>query len=104
MFSSHEKNLGHYRRYDKKSLKGIIDLDKFEIVDLWYQDILGVLGSLYYFKLKKTDLKSESGHGLVRNQGKIYDKILIPIQGLFEKIIRFPFGLNLTAILKRIDD
>ncbi|RPI17563.1 MAG: class I SAM-dependent methyltransferase [Ignavibacteriae bacterium] len=102
LYSPNDELLGHYRRYDKKTLRSIIDKDKYKILDIWYQDIFGVFGSLYYFKIKKIKLKSDTGVDLVKNQGKIYDKYLIPFQSLFENFFRLPLGLSLTAVLKKI--
>jgi hypothetical protein len=69
---------------------------------MWYQDPIGILGSLYFFKLKKTKLKSSSGQKLLSTQGLIYDKFIIPIEEYIEKFINFPIGLNLTAVLQKI--
>lgn len=101
LFSVHDEMLGHYRRYNKKILKDIVDTDKYTITDIWYQDILGVLGSLYFFKIKKTKLASTDGVQLVRNQGNIYDKYVIPFESFIEKFVRFPLGLSLTAVLQK---
>lgn len=102
LYSPNDEVLGHYRRYNKKVMKSIIDRNKFKIEAMWYQDIFGVMGSLYFFKIKKIKLKSETGIGLVKNQGKIYDRYLVPIQSIFEKFIRLPLGLSLTAALRKI--
>jgi len=101
LFSVHDKVLGHYRRYNKKMIKSIVDIDKYETVKLWYQDPIGVLGSLYFFKLRKIKMKSDQGFNLAKNQGGIYDKYVIPFEKNIEKIIKFPFGLSLTAILRK---
>jgi 2-polyprenyl-3-methyl-5-hydroxy-6-metoxy-1,4-benzoquinol methylase len=101
LFSVHDEMLGHYRRYNKKVLKDIVDTDKYAVTDIWYQDILGVLGSLYFFKIKKTKLASTNGVQLVRNQGNIYDKYIIPFESFIEKFVRFPLGLSLTAVLQK---
>jgi 2-polyprenyl-3-methyl-5-hydroxy-6-metoxy-1,4-benzoquinol methylase len=101
LFSVHDELLGHYRRYNKKSLKNIIDREKFKIKKIWYQDPIGVIGSFYFFKLKKVKLDTDSGVGLVKNQGKLYDKYIIPFQGFIEKFMRFPIGLSLTAVLQK---
>jgi ubiquinone/menaquinone biosynthesis C-methylase UbiE len=101
LYSIHDEMLGHFRRYNKKSLRSIIDTSKFEIVKLWYQDPIGVFGSWFYFKIKKIKLKSEEGADLVESQGKIYDKLVIPMEKQVEKYITFPFGLSLTAILRK---
>ena len=101
LFSVHDEMLGHYRRYNKKTIKNIVDTDKYEIKDIWYQDILGVLGSLFFFKIKKIKLANSDGAQLVRNQGSVYDNYVIPFESFVENYIRFPLGLSLTAVLQK---
>lgn len=101
LFSDHDRMLGHYRRYNKSMLKNIVDTNKYELVKLWYQDPIGVFGSLFFFKFKKIKLKSDQGRDLVSKQGGIYDKYVIPFEKQLEKLITFPFGLSLTAVLKK---
>ena len=55
LFSIHDKTLGHYRRYNKKMLKSIVDDNKYELVKIWYQDPIGVLGSLYFLNSEKLE-------------------------------------------------
>jgi SAM-dependent methyltransferase len=101
LYSAHDETLGHYRRYNKKLLKKAIDLNKYEIVKLWYQDPIGVFGSFLYFKLLKIKIKSDEGLKLAKNQGGFYDKYIIPFEKKIEKYITFPFGLSLTVVLRR---
>ena len=101
LFSVHDEILGHYRRYNKIMLNSIIDIEKYEIKKLWYQDPIGAFGSWYFFKKKKIKVKSEEGLSLAKNQGGIYDKYVIPFEKQIEKLIEFPFGLSLTAILQK---
>jgi 2-polyprenyl-3-methyl-5-hydroxy-6-metoxy-1,4-benzoquinol methylase len=102
LFSVHDEMLGHYRRYNKKMLRSIIDPSKYKIEKIWYNDPIGVLGSWYFFKFKKIKLKSDEGKNLVSSQGGVYDKYIIPFEGAIEKFITFPFGLSLNAVLKKI--
>ncbi len=102
LFSVHDKMLGHHRRYNKKMLKSIIDINKFKIKKIWYQDPIGVFDSFYFFKVKKIKLKSQEGKELVSSQGNIYNKYIIPFEEKIEKIFTFPFGLSLTAIIQKI--
>jgi len=74
LFSQHDIMIGHYRRYNKINFKQMVDNKLFEIKKLWYQDAIGMIGSLIFFKLKKVKLKSDEGINLVKNQGKFYDK------------------------------
>jgi ubiquinone/menaquinone biosynthesis C-methylase UbiE len=101
LFSVHDEMLGHYRRYNKRIFREIVDLNFFKIKKLWYQDAIGMIGSFIFFKLKKVKLKSKEGIGLVKNQGKLYDKYLIPIEKFYEKFITLPFGLSITCILEK---
>ncbi len=101
LFSDHDRSLGHYRRYTKTSMKRIIDTKKFIIEDMWYQDILGMIGSFLYFKLRKIRLQTPKGKNLVQTHGQFYDRYIIPFERFMEKIIRFPLGLTLTVILKK---
>jgi hypothetical protein len=93
--------LGHFRRYNKRNFRDMVDTALYDIKDLWFQDEIGMVGSLLYFKMKKVRLKSKEGIGLVKNQGKIYDKYIIPFEKCYGRFLRFPFGLSLTGILEK---
>ena len=101
LFSIHDEILGHFRRYNKKMIETIVDTDKYEIIKIWYQDPIGILGSYFFFKLRKIKIKSDQGISLAKIQGGIYDKYVIPFEKYIEKYITFPFCLSLTAILKK---
>jgi SAM-dependent methyltransferase len=99
LFSVHDTMLGHYRRYNKSNFRDMVNTDLFTIEKLWFQDAIGILGSFFFFKMKKIELKSNEGAELVKNQGKIYDKYVIPFEKFYEQLITLPFGLSLTGIL-----
>lgn len=101
LYSEHDKSLGHFRRYNIKLLKSIINNEKYKIKKIWYNDPIGVLGSFYFFKFRKIKLKSNAGENLLKNQGSIYETYIIPFEKVIEKYIKFPFGLSLTAILQK---
>ena len=102
LFSDHDRSIGHFRRYSRKSLRSVIDTTKFQIVKMSYQDPIGILGSLIYFKILKVKLNTNHGSKLVKNQGQIYENYIIPFEQYLEKYFSFPFGLNLTAVLKKL--
>ena len=101
LFSIHDETLGHYRRYNKYNFKQMVDKDIFNIEKLFYNDAIGVFGSLFYFKFKKISIKSESGINLANKQGKIYDKYIIPFEKWYESFLTIPFGLSLTGVLSK---
>lgn len=101
LFSVHDKMLGHFRRYNRANFKAMVDSSLYETKKLWYQDAIGVVGSFIFFKLKKIELKSNEGVNLVKNQGNVYDKYLIPFEKFYERFITLPFGLSITGILEK---
>jgi len=101
LFSPHDELVGHVRRYNKKNFRAMVDTSLYDLKDLWFQDEIGMIGSFIFFKIKKVKLKSEKGVNLVKNQGRFYDKYVIPFEKFYEKFIRFPFGLSLTGILQK---
>jgi len=101
LFSVHDEMLGHYRRYTKKIMREAINDEYYETVRMFYNDPIGMFGSLLYFKILKKKLNTSEGVSLVKNQGGIYDKYVIPFERRLEKFVTFPFGLSLTAILRR---
>lgn len=101
LFSVHDKLLGHFRRYNKSNFRAMVDFNLYKINKLWYQDAIGTVGSFIFFKLKKIEVKSDKGIDLVKNQGKMYDKYVIPFEKFYEKFITLPFGLSITGVLEK---
>ena len=101
LFSIHDKALGHYRRYNKKSLRASIDTDKYRICDIWYQDPIGVLGAGYFLKLKKIPLVAQNGQKNLDGVKGFYLNWIIPFQSKIEKFVRFPFGLSITGVFQK---
>lgn len=99
LFSVHDELLGHYRRYTKAMLKKAVDTEKYRIERLWYSDPIGVAGSFLFFKVLKKKLNTGEGADLVKQQGGIYDKYVIPFEKKVERYVTFPFGLSLNAVL-----
>ncbi len=101
LFSIHDEASGHYRRYNKKSLRATIDTDKYRICDIWYQDPIGILGVWYFFKLRKIPLVSENGRRNLGGMSRFYFDWIIPFQSRIEKFARPPFGLSLTGVFQK---
>lgn len=94
-----DKNVSHYRRYNKGQLKTLAEQCDMEVVKNIYFNALGVIP--YYLKGKKRVKEDESfSTGLNENNSKIYNfasKILEPI----EKAIPPVFGISDVIVLKK---
>lgn len=94
-----DKNVSHYRRYDRGVLKKLAAECDMEVVKNGYFNALGIIP--YYLKGKKKIKEGESfSTGLNENNSKLYNfasKILEPI----EKVIPPLFGISEVIILKK---
>jgi cyclopropane fatty-acyl-phospholipid synthase-like methyltransferase len=94
LYSPFDKTIGHYRRYDKLSLRKISP-PSLELTSLKYFDAIGFFASL----ANKTVLKSSMP---TLRQVLFWDKILVPISRVMDPILRHNFGKTIIAIWKKI--
>ena len=90
LFSIHDRTIGNFKRYSERNFREACDDCLFSIEDLWLQYQIGV-GSFFYFKLLKIELKSKQGVYLVLKRGSLYNKYLKPLESFCEKLFRIPF-------------
>ena len=80
LYSSVDKEVGHYRRYVKKDIQRLFDTQKWTVSEVKYVDFLGwFLGFLF----KCVDRKNGK---IPVGKLKIYDKYFFPISVLLDKI------------------
>ena len=87
-----DKNLSHYRRYDKKELNQKLTNAGFKIVDIFTFNKIGTLGWIWQGMIFKKDT-------LGKENMKIFNK-LMPIIRKLDIFIPFP-GLSLIAIIEK---
>jgi len=83
----------HYRRYNKKDIKKVLDIAKFKDVNISYTNMAGFFGWYYHGKVLKIK---------THNKGDIslFDK-LVPLFAKVEKIIIPRFGLSMIVVCKK---
>lgn len=93
MFSEFDKNIGHYRRYNKKLLRK--DINKLLLEkNVFYLDSMGFFASLVNKLILKKSNPSESN--II-----FWDKILIKISKLTDKLFFHLFGKSLVGIYQK---
>jgi len=89
LYSPHDKKIGHYRRYTKKTAQAILTKSGFSVEKVRYWNLLGFFGWLINFKILKKDLRNTTKFSLIS---------ILCAWLKIESKIKMPFGL--TVILK----
>ncbi|AFY78991.1 MAG: class I SAM-dependent methyltransferase [Hydrococcus sp. C42_A2020_068] len=90
LFTPFDTAIGHYRRYNKQTLKAVLP-DDIEIIKLNYLDCVGLLASLgnkLVLKQSQPTLK----------QIKVWDRFMVPISRKLDPIIGYSFGKSVLLV------
>ena len=94
LYSQFDKDVGHYRRYEKKDFKLILKGIKFKKISFTYYDSIGyllsLLSSIFSLNYKKNFKKKII----------LWDK-LIPISKVFDFLTCNNFGKSLLIVIKK---
>jgi SAM-dependent methyltransferase len=95
LFSEFDKNIGHFRRYNKAMLNEEID-NQLELKKIFYLDSMGFFASL----VNKIFLKKST---LSINNIKFWDNFLIKISKISDKLFFHQFGKSLIGVYQKIE-
>jgi len=89
-----DKSVGHFRRYNKKDIKRVLESSKFKLIKLNYFNFIAIFGWILNGSILKRSVINEKLLSL-------YDK-LIPFMRFFEKYILFKkMGMSMIIVLKK---
>ena len=92
LYSPHDKKIGHYRRYTKKSICNTIEKAGFTIESCRYWNLMGFFGWLFSFTILKKDFRA-----INKNLGNMLGLWLN-----IESKIPMPFGLTILVKARKI--
>ncbi|MEO8372053.1 MAG: class I SAM-dependent methyltransferase [Candidatus Solibacter sp.] len=102
LYSDLDVNIGHYRRYNKKMMRALIQGLPVDVRHLAYNNLLGVLGSFYFSKIRKVNYqKDEASKQQFMGVYRFFSEYVVPGIQLFERFVPVPVGLNLTLVLTK---
>jgi len=93
LFSPFDRKIGHYRRYNKKLLTGIVPAG-MSILKMRYIDSIGFFASL----ANKTILKQCDP---TSSQIAFWDKRLIPVSMIVDPLLLYSAGKSIFAVFKK---
>lgn len=96
LYSKIDKLHGHFRRYERAGLGGVLKEAGFELKHIEYFDALGVVP--WYLVNTLGGATDFNPHAI-----KIYDSVGVPITKFFESVVSFPFGKNVVAVARKGD-
>lgn len=94
LYNKFDSNLGHYRRYTKKTLSQIMTQPDLEIIHQQYFNFVGIFGWFLFGKLFGNSQINSEEMGL-------YNK-LVPLIKLFDKGLNNSIGLSTIVVAKKI--
>ena len=93
LYCSFDRELGHYRRYTRKTLSNVFEENHFKIDHYRYFNLVGILGWIFSGKILKKKTIPEGQMG-------IYNK-LVPVFKIFDKIFLRAIGLSVILVGKK---
>lgn len=95
LYGSLDFKSGHFRRYDKALLENVITDSGFELLDVHYMDVAGVVP--YFVMYRLLDVPT-----LGAGSSKIYDSMIVPVSRFIQNRVGPPaVGKNLLAVARR---
>jgi SAM-dependent methyltransferase len=93
LYSDFDKHVGHYRRYTKRGLCGLVADTGFDVIKLQYFDIAGIVPWYMVFVLLK---------GRPTRRGvMLYDRFVVPAVRLLEGVVAPPLGKNVLLVARK---
>lgn len=96
LFSPFDKKIGHYRRYSRKTLKAIVPAS-LQVKKIYYLDSAGYFLSLVNRRILKQAMPTQ-------RQVQFWDKIIIPLSRLADRLTGFQFGKSLLLIAQKKEE
>jgi SAM-dependent methyltransferase len=94
LFGSIDRNLGHYRRYDRRMIRGLASAAGLKVEKQAYFNLIGFFGwwaNSHVFKRE-----AQSG-----GQIDVFDRYLVPVMERAEALLSPPFGQSIFAVLRK---
>ena len=93
LFSPFDSAVGHFRRYNKRSLSSLIK-DNSLIEQLYYLDSVGYIASWLNAKILKSGMPT-------KGQIWLWDSIMVRLSVFVDRIFNYSFGKTIIMVLKK---
>lgn len=94
LFGPIDRNLGHYRRYTRASMRAVAESAGLRVAKLRYMNCVGFFGWWFNARVAPREEQSEA-------QIEFFDRRVVPVLERLERIVPPPFGQSLFAVLRK---
>ena len=95
-FTAWDRNVGHYRRYSKRRLAGVMSEAGLTLRDLRYVNVLGLASWPFSGRMLKA---GDSAAGPL----DLWDRYATPLTRAMERRLKMPIGLNLFCVAENLE-
>lgn len=100
LYSNFDKQVGHYRRYEKSELINKLTRANFSIEHIEYADSIGFIAWLFFKYINDGRSSENSNHAA---KMKFYDRYLFPISRLLDSFgLKKLLGKNIFVVARKI--
>lgn len=97
LFSQLDRDVGHFRRYNKRQLRRLFESSRFEVVKAIYMDMPGIVP----WYLINVLCRSKT---INPRLAQLYDRWAVPVIRTLEQCAGVPLGKNILMIGRKMDD
>ena len=89
-----DRNLGHFRRYSKRSWRTLAESAGFRVAELRYFNLLGFFGWWVNARVLRKEAQSKS-------QIELFERVAVPLMSRIEKWVEPPAGQSIFTVLEK---
>lgn len=104
LMSQMDRNIGHFRRYNKQMIIDIAGQAGYSVVQLKYDNFIGILGWWWFCKIRNVHYQTKGKKKKLMWAFNFFDKVVLPTIGRMERVFPPPVGLSLTGVLEKPAD
>jgi SAM-dependent methyltransferase len=95
LYGAIDRNLGHYRRYSRESVRRLAGESGLIIKKLRYVNIAGFFGWWMNARILRREKQSEG-------QIRVFDRLVVPVMSQVERVVAPPFGQSVLTVLAKV--
>lgn len=103
LYGERDKNVGHFRRYDKRDILEKLIGAGFTVVHIQFWNFISIIPYIFFEKILKMPIDEDIRYSKTSKKARLYSLILCDWFFFFENHIKWPIGLTLIVVCKKMN-